>query len=87
MAIVGQMRQIAQEAVDAGKEELLKALQAAEARIEALEAKLGGSGDEQEAAAKAPRRGRGAAKADPEPGQDVGVQAAPAVVDAKSSGA
>lgn len=82
MSIAGQMRQIAQTVADDAKAELLKALEAAEARIEALEARLGdGSPDETESAAKAPRRGRGASKvADAVPGAV--ADAAPAAVEA-----
>lgn len=87
MSFNAQVKQIAEEAVDGVKTELLKALEAAEARIEALEAKLGGSPDETETAAKAPRRGRKPA-ADPAPEPEPADKAAEAEpADAKSTGA
>lgn len=79
MSIAGQMREIAQEIADGAKDEALKALAALEVRLEALEAKLGGTPDETESAAKAPRRGR---KPVDTPASETVAEAAPAVADA-----
>ena len=61
MSLTAQMRQVAQEVVAEAHAELEKLLEAANARIHALEARLGGTTapqDETETAAKAPRVAR-----------------------------